>query len=92
MPTHTVICRSPAAITDMLHACVLADLTAHISQAHAGLYQWHPKYPLNADVFKKCPSGTVLATIRKFAEDFEIAKHADFCTEVVSVRQDSTPG
>ena len=55
------------------------------AQAHASLYQWDSNYPLDKGLFHRCPSRTVLDTIRRFAADHGLAAHAQFHTEVVTV-------
>lgn len=56
-------------------------------QAYAALYQWHPKYSLDKNPFAKVSGTKVLETLRKFARDHGIQKHACFHTEVTTIKR-----
>ena len=56
-------------------------------QAYAALYAWDLTYRLDQNPFKKCPSSTVLSTLRKYATDFKLREHTHFGCTVTSINE-----
>lgn len=56
-------------------------------QAYAALYAWDLTYRLDENPFKKCPSTTVLSTLRKYATDFKLREHTQFGSAVTTIKK-----
>jgi hypothetical protein len=56
-------------------------------QAYAALYAWDLTYRLDENPFKKCPSTTVLSTLRTYATDYNLRNHTHFSSTVTTIQE-----